>query len=250
MLRLSATGLLLVSSIAFAPRAAAQSPSATTDPSITTRTAPPALVDLTVLSTLGESMALPTFVDLSAAPAVVEFSALPGLAGLTALPGVIDLPAAPAVLDPPAAPAIVKVTGPIAAVELFASPVATASRRDPGILAGRSLPLGLDMFRSALTGRQPFNRLAWTYVGLQSLDFLSTRQAMGKGASESNPVMKVIVGQPLVFAAVKSVTAWALMRFTGTIRVRHPRAATYVLGALDGVYAMVVIHNYRTAARF
>jgi hypothetical protein len=88
-------------------------------------------------------------------------------------------------------------------------------------------------------------------IGLQALDFDSTRRALAGGAArEANPLMQGVVGQPAALAAVKAGATGAIIFASERLRkTHHPVAAVMMMIGINSAYAMVVAHNYDVANR-
>jgi hypothetical protein len=81
-----------------------------------------------------------------------------------------------------------------------------------------------------------------TFGTLQGADLATTHAALRRGAVETNAIMR----QPLpVQIAIKAGATAALVAWSR----KHPKAGKIVVWSLNGLYAGIVIHNARTAAR-
>ena len=87
-----------------------------------------------------------------------------------------------------------------------------------------------------------------SFAALQALDYHSTRSALRHDARESNPVMAGLVNRPAAFLAVKAATAAGVIYLTERLRSRSRVAAYVLMGAVNSLYAAVVVHNYRVAS--
>jgi hypothetical protein len=88
-----------------------------------------------------------------------------------------------------------------------------------------------------------------SFAALQIMDGISTRKALGNGASEANPAMSGLVRNGAALFAVKAGTAAATTFFAERLSKNHPRAATIMMAVLNTAYAAIVAHNYRVASR-
>ena len=88
-------------------------------------------------------------------------------------------------------------------------------------------------------------------IGLQALDFDSTRRAMTNGTGrEANPLMRSVVGRPAALLAVKAGATGAIIFASERLRkTHHPAAAVMLMIGINSAYAMIVAHNYALANR-
>ena len=88
-------------------------------------------------------------------------------------------------------------------------------------------------------------------IGLQALDFDSTRRAVASGAGrEANPLMRSVVGQPAALLAVKAGATGVIIFASERLRkTHHPAAAVMLMIGINSAYAMIVAHNYAVANR-
>lgn len=85
-----------------------------------------------------------------------------------------------------------------------------------------------------------------SFGALQALDAATTVRALDRGATEANPAIGGIAGNPAALVAVKAASSAAIV-FAGERLWRKNRvAAVALMAALNGAYALVVFHNYRT----
>ena len=86
-------------------------------------------------------------------------------------------------------------------------------------------------------------------IGLQALDFDSTRRAMASGAGrEANPLMRSVVGRPAALVAVKAGATGAIIFASERLhKTHHPAAAVMLMIGINSAYAMIVAHNYAVA---
>ena len=87
------------------------------------------------------------------------------------------------------------------------------------------------------------------FAGLQVLDAHSTIRAVDRGYLEANPLVAPSTRNRTAMVAVK-VAATASVIACSERLWRHNRVAAVVaLVAINGAYAAIVAHNYRSAAR-
>lgn len=85
------------------------------------------------------------------------------------------------------------------------------------------------------------------YAALQAYDIYSTRQALGRGAQEANPLMQGAVGNTAAFVALKaSVAAGTILAAERLWKNDKKAAAIGVMVASNVVAAMVASKNART----
>jgi hypothetical protein len=84
-----------------------------------------------------------------------------------------------------------------------------------------------------------------SFAGLQALDAHSTVRALQAGGSERNPLLREIAGRPAALFALKAGVTASTILLTEKLRVKNRVGAIVLMAALDSVYAMVVVHNYR-----
>jgi uncharacterized protein DUF5658 len=83
-----------------------------------------------------------------------------------------------------------------------------------------------------------------SYVALQGYDFYSTRKGLSMGATEANPVLKGVVGNPTAFMAVKGATTFASIYFAEKLWRSNKRlAAVALMAASNGLMAVVAANN-------
>ena len=86
-----------------------------------------------------------------------------------------------------------------------------------------------------------------SYAALQGYDIYSTRQALGRGAQESNPLMQGVVGNPDAFIALKAgVAAGTILAAERLWRHDKKAAAIGVMIASNLVTAIVAGRNAGT----
>jgi hypothetical protein len=86
-----------------------------------------------------------------------------------------------------------------------------------------------------------------SFAGLQALDAHSTLRAINSGATERNPLMTGVAGQPAALFALKAGTTAATIYLVERIRPKNRVAAMAIMAGVNSFYAAVVIHNYRAA---
>ena len=84
-----------------------------------------------------------------------------------------------------------------------------------------------------------------SFAGLQALDAHSTMRALQNGATERNPLLGDLAGQPAALFALKAGVTASTILLTERLRPKHRVAAIALMAALDSFYAVVVVHNYR-----
>ena len=85
------------------------------------------------------------------------------------------------------------------------------------------------------------------YAALQAYDLYSTRQALGRGAREANPLMQGVVGNPDAFIALKAgVAAGTILAAERLWKQDKKAAAIGVMAASIAVSAIVATKNART----
>jgi hypothetical protein len=85
-----------------------------------------------------------------------------------------------------------------------------------------------------------------SYAALQAFDVYSTRQALGRGAREANPLMEGVVGNTDAFVAVKAAVAVSTFVAAERLWKTNKTAAIAVMVASNGVAAVVAARNART----
>lgn len=85
-----------------------------------------------------------------------------------------------------------------------------------------------------------------SYAALQAFDVYSTRQALGRGAREVNPLMREVVGNPGAFVALKAGLAVGTILAADRLWKTNKPAAIVVMLASNGVAALVAARNTRT----
>jgi len=84
-----------------------------------------------------------------------------------------------------------------------------------------------------------------SFAGLQAVDAHSTMRALGAGGSERNPLLRDLASRPAGLFALKAGVTASTIFLTEKLRVRNRVGAMVLIAALDSIYTMVVVHNYR-----
>ncbi len=118
--------------------------------------------------------------------------------------------------------------------------IATAAAAAPAIVVPARV--GRALSRPAL-----LPALYASYAALQAYDVYSTRQALGRGAREANPLMQGVVGNPGAFVALKAgVAAGTILAAERLWKNDRKAAAIGVMVASNVVAGMVASKNART----
>jgi Domain of unknown function (DUF5658) len=81
-------------------------------------------------------------------------------------------------------------------------------------------------------------------AALQAFDAFSTMKALRQGATEANPVMRGVVGNPAMLIGVKAgVTAASILAAERLWRQHHQMHAVILMAVSNGVMAAVAAHN-------
>jgi hypothetical protein len=113
-----------------------------------------------------------------------------------------------------------------------------AAMPDPQPMPRLTLPGELRVTRPAL-----LPGLYAGFVALQGFDIYSTTNAIRQGASEANPVMKGVVGNPALFWSVKAAATVAPMLAAERLWKHNKAGAIAVMVVSNGVMAAVAAHN-------
>jgi hypothetical protein len=84
-----------------------------------------------------------------------------------------------------------------------------------------------------------------SFAGLQVLDAHSTTRALQNGGVEGNPLVRNLASQPVTLVALKAGVTASTILLTERLRKKNRAGAIALMVALDSVYSMVVVHNYR-----
>ena len=155
--------------------------------------------------------------------------------GLACLPALCHAQESSLAATPPlpsAAPApLHTTTNSIAPADEPADARQPAMSRSPEAAPAKSLGVLLPLYAS--------------FAGLQALDAHSTTRALQNGAVEGNPLIRDLAGQPVKLLALKAGVTASTILLTERLRKKNRVGATALMVALDSVYSMVVVHNYR-----
>ena len=88
--------------------------------------------------------------------------------------------------------------------------------------------------------------LAWL-IGLNIADIITTRAVLGRGGSESNPLMQGVIDSTMQASLVKLLCLALVV--TLVLRSRYPLRVAWTLGAVNIWYALVVAWNLGVLAR-
>ena len=117
---------------------------------------------------------------------------------------------------------------------------------DPNATAGAANAATLGAAGVATGRPRALVPLYVSFGALQALDAATTVRALDRGATEANPAIGGIAGNPAALVAVKAASSAAIV-FAGERLWRKNRvAAVALMAALNGAYSLVVFHNYRT----
>lgn len=133
-----------------------------------------------------------------------------------------------------------------AAVALTVSvlPVSAADAPDAAAAAAIVVPARVER---ALARPALLPALYVSYAALQAYDLYSTRQGLGRGAQESNPLMQGVVGNPGAFLALKAgVAAGTILAAERLWKHDKKAAAIGVMIASNLVTAVVASRNAGT----
>jgi len=86
-----------------------------------------------------------------------------------------------------------------------------------------------------------------TFGALQVFDAYSTRQAIGAGAHEANPIMVGPASHAGAMLAVKALSAVGSIFVTERAWKKNRKAAVVLMAALNAASTAVVLHNTRNA---
>ena len=85
-----------------------------------------------------------------------------------------------------------------------------------------------------------------SYAVLQAYDVRSTTQALGRGASEVNPLMQGVAGNPAGLVTLKAATTVGTVFAAEKLWRRHRTAALALMAVSNGVMATIAANNART----
>jgi hypothetical protein len=86
-----------------------------------------------------------------------------------------------------------------------------------------------------------------SFATLQVLDMHSTADALGRGASEANPIVRSFATNPFAMAAVKAAGTAGVILASEQLWKKNKPAAIVFMVASNAAMSWVVQHNYRTA---
>jgi Domain of unknown function (DUF5658) len=86
-----------------------------------------------------------------------------------------------------------------------------------------------------------------TLGALQALDVYSTRRALGRGASEVNPIVQGPSGNAGAMLAVKALSTAGSIYFTERAWKKNRKGAVILMAIVNGVTAAVVANNLTQA---
>ena len=139
----------------------------------------------------------------------------------------------------------------------LATPVAAQESQQPLNLAAIDFlapaPLAAstpaDEWRVASTPRRPAAMLPlyMTFAALQVLDTHSTSKALGRGAVESNPLVRPFADNELGLIAVKAAGSAGVIFASEQLWKKNKTAAIAFMVATNAAMTWVVQHNYRAA---
>ena len=118
----------------------------------------------------------------------------------------------------------------------------------PAVEAGTSQALSMTPGGPA---RRP-NALPILYASfgaLQALDAATTLRAVGRGATEANPVLTGIASNRGAMVAVKAASFASTVYLTERLWKKNRMAAVVTMVCVNSAYAVIVAHNYRAGSR-
>ena len=127
---------------------------------------------------------------------------------------------------------------------LFALP-ASAEEAAPAPITATGMIAPVKMAQ-ALSRPAALTALYASYTVLQAYDVYSTRQALGRGAREANPLMQNVVGNTGTLVAMKAGVAVATFAAAERLWKTNKPAAIGVMIAGNSVAAIVAARNTRT----
>ena len=90
-----------------------------------------------------------------------------------------------------------------------------------------------------------YNGLEASYIGLNIADYITTRQAMEKGAWEANPIMRPFVKNKPAFASIKAGATLTTLYLSRKVKKEKPKVAFGLLIIGNLVYGYLANHNYK-----
>ena len=88
-----------------------------------------------------------------------------------------------------------------------------------------------------------------SFIAVQGMDVHSTTRGLSRGATEANPFMKGVAGNPGALFAVKAASTAGIIYGVEKRRKQNPAAAIAVMVGINVGMAYVVQHNYRVGNR-
>jgi hypothetical protein len=123
----------------------------------------------------------------------------------------------------------------LASIDFLAAPLAASTPSDE--------------WRAASTPRRPAAMLPlyMTFAALQVLDTHSTSAALGRGAVETNPLVRPFADNELGLIAVKAAGTAGVIFASEQLWKKNKTAAIAFMLATNAAMTWVVQHNYRAA---
>lgn len=88
-----------------------------------------------------------------------------------------------------------------------------------------------------------------SFGALQALDAATTLRAVGRGATEANPVLTGIASNRGAMVAVKAASFASTVYLTERLWKKNRVAAVVTMVCVNSAYAVIVAHNYRVGSR-
>ena len=85
-------------------------------------------------------------------------------------------------------------------------------------------------------------------VAVQAMDLHSTMSGLRAGATEANPLLGGATKNAAVFIGVKAAVTAGTIFAAQKLAKKNKPAAIAMLVVINSAYAMIAVHNYRTAA--
>jgi hypothetical protein len=136
----------------------------------------------------------------------------------------------------------------IALFALFSFLPLGAFAADPPVAADALVPAPVVVTQEAIPQRPPLlTGLYATSIALHAYDTYSTLSGLRGGAVELNPVMKPVVGNPVLFMTMKAaVAATTILSAEKLWRKGQRKQAIVVMVISNGLMAFVDAHNAAT----
>lgn len=135
--------------------------------------------------------------------------------------------------------AAVLLTVTVSALPAFAAEDTTAAKATPTTVVPARI--GRSLSRPAT-----LPALYISYAALQGYDVYSTRQALGRGAREANPLMQGVAGNTFAMVGVKAAVGIGTIIAAERLWKTNKTAAIAVMVASNSVAAIVAARNART----